>query len=185
MTNTLHVAFIFVFSKCTGGLQISKGQCCPTSISEGWTVTIESFSQQNVWPCSIIYCMPLNHDEEAWPLTKWIIHIGIMHGDVCLCASVPSKSFSWNDLYHCHVLTLVPLLCLCVSLVRAWVGVGSLCSFFYVVFLCLAWYVLNQRQLSIVVSDWESYLGSLFSPFWLWVIVFSFFHTELFRFQSV
>jgi hypothetical protein len=32
--------------------------------------------------------------------------------------------------------------------------------------------VLNQRQLSIIVSDWESYLGSLFSPFWLWVIIF-------------
>ena len=32
-------------------------------------------------------------------------------------------------------------------------------------FLCLCWpgMVHNQRQLSIVVSDWESYLGSLFS----------------------
>ena len=30
----------------------------------------------------------------------------------------------------CHVLTLVPLLCLCFRLVRAGVGVGSLCYFF-------------------------------------------------------
>ena len=36
----------------------------------------------------------------------------------------------------CHVLTVVPFLCLCFSLVRAWVGVGILCC----VFLCLAWY---------------------------------------------
>ena len=34
--------------------------------------------------------------------------------------------------------------------------------------------VLNQRQLSIVVSDGEPYLGSLFSHFELWVIVFRF-----------
>ena len=29
----------------------------------------------------------------------------------------------------------------------------------------------NQRQLSIVVSDWESYLGSLFLPPMLWDLV--------------
>ena len=43
--------------------------------------------------------------------------------------------------------------------------VGILVSFFLCfLFLCV-WLgvVLNQRQLSIVVSDWESYLGSLFS----------------------
>ena len=34
--------------------------------------------------------------------------------------------------------------------------------------------VLNQRQLSIVVSDWEPYLGSLFSHYGLWVVVFRF-----------
>jgi hypothetical protein len=32
--------------------------------------------------------------------------------------------------------------------------------------------VLNQGQLSIVVSDWESYLGSLFPTCVLWVVVF-------------
>ena len=42
-------------------------------------------------------------------------------------------------------------------------------------FLCV-WpgMVLNQRQLSTVVSDWEPYLGSLFSHFELWVIIFRF-----------
>ena len=39
--------------------------------------------------------------------------------------------------------------------------------------ICLAWYG-SQRQLSIVVSDWEPYLGSLFSHFELWVIIFRF-----------
>ena len=34
--------------------------------------------------------------------------------------------------------------------------------------------LLNQGQLSIVVSDWESYLGSLFFHLWLWVVVFLF-----------
>ena len=94
-----------------------------------------------------------------------------------------------TTLWHCHVLTLVPFLCLCVRLVRAWVGVGSLCPFFYVVFLCV-WpsMVLNQRQVSFVVSDWESYLGSLFSPFWLWVVNFclvSVHLAELFCFRFV
>ena len=41
----------------------------------------------------------------------------------------------------CHVLTLVPLFFLCFSMVRKWVGVGSLCSFFHDLgVLCLAWY---------------------------------------------
>ena len=57
--------------------------------------------------------------------------------------------------------------------VSIWFGqgviwVGILC----VVFLCV-WpsVVPNQRQLSIVVSDWESYLGSLFPPPRLWDLV--------------
>jgi hypothetical protein len=65
---------------------------------------------------------------------------------------------------NCHVLTLVPLFCLCFSMVRAWVGVGSLCLFFYVGFCVWPSMVLNQRKVSLVVSDWESYLGSLFPP---------------------
>ena len=32
----------------------------------------------------------------------------------------------------------------------------------------------NQRQLVIVVSDWEPYLGSLFSHYGLWVVIFRF-----------
>ena len=56
---------------------------------------------------------------------------------------------------------------------QGWVG--------WVVYLCFSmiwdfcvWpgMVLNQRQLSIVVPDWEPYLGSLFSPLSLWDSVF-------------
>ena len=32
--------------------------------------------------------------------------------------------------------------------------------------------VSNQRQLSIIVSDWESYLGSLLPTCVLWVVIF-------------
>ena len=32
--------------------------------------------------------------------------------------------------------------------------------------------VLNQGQLSIVVSDWEQYLGSFFPTGFLWVVIF-------------
>ena len=39
-------------------------------------------------------------------------------------------------------------------------------------FLCWPGMVPNHRQVSIVVSDWGSYLGSLFSPFSLWGLVF-------------
>jgi hypothetical protein len=46
---------------------------------------------------------------------------------------------------NCHVLTLVPFLCLYFSLVRVLVGVGILCFW--------PGMVPNQRQLSIVVSD--------------------------------
>ena len=31
--------------------------------------------------------------------------------------------------------------------------------------------VLNQRQVLVIVSDWEPYLGSLFGVGFLWVIV--------------
>ena len=54
------------------------------------------------------------------------------------------------------------------------IWVGILCSFFYVlVFLCF-WpgMVLNQGQLSTVVSDWEPYLGSFFPAGFLWVVNF-------------
>jgi hypothetical protein len=48
-------------------------------------------------------------------------------------------------LSQCHVLTLVTLFCLCFSMVRACVGVGSLCLFFYVGFCVQPSMVLNQR----------------------------------------
>ena len=41
-------------------------------------------------------------------------------------------------------------------------GVHSMFYFLCFVFLCFC-RVLNQGQLSIVVSDWESYLGRIFS----------------------
>ena len=78
-----------------------------------------------------------------------------------------------KHLTQCHVLTLVPFLCLYFSLVRAWVGVGILCFVFYVFYFYvfgLVWFPI--RQLAIVVSDWEPYLGSLFFPLELWVVVF-------------
>ena len=52
--------------------------------------------------------------------------------------------------------------------------VGILSSLF-ICFLFLCFWpgmVPNQRQLSIVVSDWESYLGSLFPTCVLWVVSF-------------
>jgi hypothetical protein len=59
-------------------------------------------------------------------------------------------------------------------LVRAWLGVGSLCLYFYDLGISMfrPSMVLNQRQVSLVVSDWESYLGSLFCHCGLWVIVY-------------
>ena len=65
---------------------------------------------------------------------------------------------------YCHVLTLVPFVCFYFMLVRAWVGVGILCFLLVFIFLCV-WpgMVRNQKQLSIVVPDWEPYLGSLVS----------------------
>jgi hypothetical protein len=43
-------------------------------------------------------------------------------------------------------------------------------------FACLCWpdMVPNQRQLFIVVSDWGSYLGSPFSHFLVWDLVYSY-----------
>ena len=81
------------------------------------------------------------------------------------------RKFTYTQLVFCHVLTLVPLFCLCFSVVRVWVGVGSLCVFFYVGFCVRPSMVLNQRQVSLVVSDWESYLGSLGFTFGWWVFV--------------
>ena len=55
-------------------------------------------------------------------------------------------------------------------MVRAWVG-WAVCLFFYVGFWVRPSMVLNQK-LSIVVPDWESYLGSLGFTFGLWGFVF-------------
>ena len=51
--------------------------------------------------------------------------------------------------------------------------VGSLCLFFYVLVISMfrPSMVLNQRQVSLVVSDWESYLCGLGFTVCLWVIV--------------
>ena len=53
-----------------------------------------------------------------------------------------------------------------------WGGHSIFC--FLGFFISMFWpgMVLNQGQLSIVVSDWESYLGSLFSFLSVWVIIF-------------
>ena len=50
--------------------------------------------------------------------------------------------------------------------------VGCLCSVYYVVFCVWPGLVLNQRQVSLVVSDWESYLGYPFPTCVSWVFNF-------------
>jgi hypothetical protein len=85
---------------------------------------------------------------------------------VTIVTMVPEvKNLSSLTQHRCHVLTLVPFLCLYFGLVRAWVGVGILCFVLCFVLLC-GWpgMVPNQRQLAIVVSDWEPYWGSMFPP---------------------
>ena len=53
-----------------------------------------------------------------------------------------------------------------------WGGHSMFC--FLCFFISMFWpgMVVNQGQLSIVVSDWESYLGSPFSPPSVWVVNF-------------
>ena len=52
--------------------------------------------------------------------------------------------------------------------------VGILVSLFLCFLFRCFWLsvVPNQRQLAIAISDWESYLGSLFPTCVLWVVVF-------------
>ena len=71
----------------------------------------------------------------------------------------------------CHVLTLVPFLCLHFSLVRVWVGVGILC--FCISVLGLVWFPISGSCLSLCLI-WEPYLGSLFSHYDLWIGVLCF-----------
>ena len=54
----------------------------------------------------------------------------------------------------------------------SWGGHSIFCVLCFL-FLCV-WpgMVPNQRQLAIVVSDWEPYSGSLFSLYGLWVVIF-------------
>ena len=83
-----------------------------------------------------------------------ILNIEIAKGH-CLwqmTAMARNGTFMRKTATQCHVLTLVPLFCLCFSMVRAWVGVGSLCSFFYNLgFLCLAW---DGSQSEAAVNRW-------------------------------
>ena len=51
-------------------------------------------------------------------------------------------------------------------MVRAWVGWVVYVPFSMLCFCVWPGMVLNQRQVSLVVSDWESYLGSLFPLVW-------------------
>ena len=65
----------------------------------------------------------------------------------------------------CHALTLESLLCLYLVWSGCDLGGHSMfCFLCFCISMCWPGLVLNQGQLSIVVSDWESYLGSLF-PF--------------------
>ena len=68
-----------------------------------------------------------------------------------LPSSGQNLNYTWAG---CHVLTLVLLLCLCFSMVRAGVGWVVYVSFSIICYFCV-WpgMVLNQRQLSIVVPD--------------------------------
>jgi hypothetical protein len=86
-----------------------------------------------------------------------------MWGGRCSFSSVLSDYLRWFSPV-CHILTLVLLLCLCFSMVRVCVGWVVYVSFSMICYFCV-WpgMVLNHRQLSIVVPDWETYLGSLFS----------------------
>jgi hypothetical protein len=84
------------------------------------------------------------------------------------------KKHPWRGRDECHVLTFISVVLSLFSMVRAWVGVGSLCLFFYDLGISMfrPSMVLNQRQVSLVVSDWELYLGSLGFTVCLWVIVY-------------
>ena len=104
--------------------------------------------------------------------------------DVDPCTGIAAKYV----FYICHVLTLVPFVCFYFRLVREWVGVGILCFVLVFLFLCV-WpgMVPRQRQLWIVVSDWEPYLGSLFPPGFVGscFLFFCLHQTELFRLFSL
>ena len=91
----------------------------------------------------------------------------------CLLGMVPNQrrlSFvisDWESYRQPVFFTSWPLfLCFvfCFSMVRVWVGGVVYVSLSMIIYFSV-WpgMVLNQRQLSIVVPDWEPYLGSLFS----------------------
>jgi hypothetical protein len=70
-----------------------------------------------------------------------------------------------GNLNACHALTLESLFMSLFWIGQGVIWVGILCSFFlcFCISLFRPGMVLNQGQLSIVVSDWEPYFGS-FSP---------------------
>ena len=53
-----------------------------------------------------------------------------------------------------------------------WGGHSMFCFLCFIISMFWPGMVLNQGQLSIVVSDWESYLGSPFSLLSVWVVDF-------------
>ena len=71
---------------------------------------------------------------------------------------------------HCHTLTLKILIILCVWLGQGVTRVGK--SMFSISLFLAVCVFPNQRQLSIVVSDWGSYIGCRF-PFGFGGILFS------------
>ena len=151
-----------------------SGRCCNCRVT-CWLST------------AIIACFHLRAPEDYWQ--AWTQHCHRLaleqHPGYSVAMDLHESCWKQESQPYCHVLTLVPFLCLYFSLVRAWVGVGILCVVTLFLYFCV-WpgMVPNQRQLFIVVSDWEPYLGSLFSHYDLWVVVFCVcgYHTELFCF---
>uniref|UniRef100_A0A8C7HKU9 Ig-like domain-containing protein n=1 Tax=Oncorhynchus kisutch TaxID=8019 RepID=A0A8C7HKU9_ONCKI len=103
----------------------------------------------------------------------------------CNCSNWTISNFTRNDsgTYICKATEEIPSLIESVGdgtqitvtardLVTPWVGI-LVSLFLCFLFLCF-WprVVPIRRHLSIVVSDWESYLGSLFPTCVLWVVVF-------------
>ena len=97
---------------------------------------------------------------------------------------ISASSFE-GDAHECHVLTLVPFLCLCFSLVRAWVGVGilSFCSMFSIS-MCLAWYGSQSEAAGNRCLWLRTILRQPVFPLWVVGCCFlCFHHTGLFCFS--
>ena len=139
------------------------------------------FHTSSAWSDS---CIVSDHFSKCWKSRRHTHTSTVWQSLLYSFSGAKTTASTDTGIHSCHVLTFL-FYVFVLGWSRRELGWGVYVLFSMLYFLRV-WpsMVLNQRQVSFVVSHWESYLGSLFPlVFCVWLFsVVCLHHTELFRF---